>query len=90
MKTKTDKTSDRPPGSIQARSVKAHALKLGMDVHVDRYVVVRQLDGNAPQPAQTFTPAAFLEWVKAQFALAARVCTCSEAGPIGYEKGVGS
>ena len=84
MKTNTDKTSDRQPDSLQAPTVKAQALKLGLDVHADRYVVVRQIDGNTPQPAQSFTPAAFLEWVKTQFSLAARVYTCYEAGPFGY------
>jgi transposase len=81
---KTSDTSESQPGSVQAPTVKAQALKLGLDVHADRYVVVRQIDGNTPQPAQTFTPAAFLEWVKTQFALAERVYTCYEAGPFGY------
>ena len=84
MKTNTDQTSARQPGFSQAPPVKAQALKLGLDVHADRYVVVRQMDGNTPQPAQTFTPAAFLAWVKTQFALAERVYTCYEAGPFGY------
>ena len=84
MKTNTDKTSDRQLGSVQFSCGKAHALKLGIDVHADRYVVVRQIDGNTPQPAQTFPPAAFLAWVQTQFALAARVHTCYEAGPFGY------
>jgi hypothetical protein len=84
MKTNTDKSFDRQPGSIQATPVRAQALKLGLDVHVDRYVVVRQLDGNTPQPAQTFTPAAFLAWVKTQLPLAERVYACYEAGPFGY------
>ena len=79
-----DKTSDRQPGFFQASPGKAQPLKLGIDVHVDRYVVVRQIDGNTPQPAQTFPPGAFLAWVQTQFALAARVHTCYEAGPFGY------
>ena len=33
-----------------------------------RIVVVRILDHSAPQPAQKFTPAKFLEWVKTQIA----------------------
>ena len=82
MKTNTDKTSDRQLGSVQVSCGKAHALKLGIDVHADRYVVVRQIDGNTPQPAQTFPPAAFLAWVQTQFALAARVHTCYEAGAL--------
>jgi transposase len=87
MNTKTNKTNrtcETPPGSAQAPTIKAQAIKLGIDVHADRDVVVRQMDGNTPQPAQTFTPAAFLDWVKTQFALAERVYTCYEAGPFGY------
>jgi hypothetical protein len=46
---------------------RAHGVsKLGFDVHLDRYVVVRQVDGGAPQPAQRFSPAQFLEWTKKQ------------------------
>jgi hypothetical protein len=73
MKTNTKQSFESQPGSVQAPPVKAQALKLGLDVHVDRYLVVRQFDGNTPQPAQTFPPAAFLEWVQTQFALAERV-----------------
>jgi hypothetical protein len=73
MKTNTDPSVPSEPGCVPAPPVKAQALKLGIDVHADRYVVVRQLDGNTPQPAHSFTPAAFLAWVKPQFALAARV-----------------
>jgi hypothetical protein len=59
---------------------KAHqAIKLGIDVHLDRYVVVRQLDGGVPQPAQRFSPAQFLEWVQKQLAQADQVYSCYEA-----------
>ena len=37
-------------------------IKLGIDVHLDRYVVVRQIDGGAPQPPQRLSPSQFLEW----------------------------
>ena len=30
-------------------------IKLGIDVHLDCYVVVRQIDGGAPQPPQRFS-----------------------------------
>ena len=59
-------------------------IKLGLDVHLDRYVVVRQIDGGAPQPAQGFSPAQFLEWAKKQTELAEQVYSCYEAGPFGY------
>ena len=59
-------------------------IKLGIDVHLDRYVVVRQIDGGAPQPPQRFSPTQFLEWAKKQTALARQVYSCYEAGPFGY------
>jgi hypothetical protein len=51
-------------------------IKLGIDVHLDRYVVVRQIDGGAPQPPQRFSPAQFLDWAKKQTTLAQRVYSC--------------
>ena len=68
----------------QAASKKFPTLKLGLDVHADTIVVVRILDHSAPQPAQTFTPAKFQEWVKTQLTLADAVHSCYEAGPFGY------
>ena len=59
-------------------------IKLGIDVHLDRYVGVRQIDGGAPQPPQRFSPTQFLEWAKKQTALAKQVYSCYEAGPFGY------
>jgi transposase len=64
---------------------RAHqVIKLGIDVHLDRYVVVRQIDGGAPQPAQGFSPTQFLDWARKQTALAKQVYSCYEAGPFGY------
>jgi transposase len=68
----------------QAASKKLSILKLGLDVHADTMVVVRMLDNSAPQPAQKFAPAKFLDWIKTQLDLAAAVHTCYEAGPFGY------
>ena len=39
---------------------KSKTIKLGIDFHLDRYVVVRILDGGTPQPPQQFGPAEFL------------------------------
>lgn len=66
------------------KAVKAKSLKLGIDVHADSYRVVRQVDHATPQPAQKFTPSAFLEWARKQLELAEEVHTCYEAGPFGY------
>src|SRR6266536_4900788 len=74
-----------PPANGSAAGAPAHeVIKLGIDVHADRYVVVRQIDGGAPQPPQRFSPSQFLEWAKKQIGLAKRVYSCYEAGPFGY------
>jgi len=38
-------------------------IKLGIDVHQDFYVVVKQEGGTNPKPAQRFQKEAFLHWV---------------------------
>jgi len=68
----------------QVASTKLQTLKLGLDVHADTIVVVRILDNSTPQPAQKFTPAKFLAWIRTQLPLAERVHSCYEAGPFGY------
>lgn len=64
--------------------VKAKRIKLGIDVHADNYRVVRQVDDATPQPAQKFSPEAFMLWAKKQLTLAEEVHSCYEAGPLGY------
>jgi transposase len=81
MKTKTNthtmtKTTQNIP--------KAKSIKLGIDVHAQSYRVVRQIDNATPQPAQKFTPKAFLLWAKKQLSQAEAVYSCYEAGPSGY------
>jgi len=68
----------------QAASKTYQTIKLGLDVHADTIMVVRILDHSAPQPAQRFAPAKFLQWVQAQVKLADVVHSCYEAGPFGY------
>ena len=68
----------------QVAKTKPETIKLGLDVHADTIVVVRIVDHSAPQPAQKFTPAQFLRWVKTQLAEAEAVHSCYEAGPFGY------
>src|SRR5688500_12528676 len=68
----------------QVAKKKHQTIKLGLDVHADLIVVVRMLDQSGPQPAQSFTLAKFLEWVKTQLNLAEEVHSCYEAGPFGY------
>ena len=82
MKIKTN-ANTHVPTSTQT-PLKAKSIKLGIDVHADSYRVVRQVDHATPQPAQKFTPEAFLLWVEKQLALAEEVHSCYEAGPLGY------
>ena len=63
----------------------AQVIYLGMDVHVEKYVVVRQIDALMPQPAQCFrSEQKLLQWVIKQKLQAKEVVACYEAGPTGY------
>ena len=83
---KSKLSSKQKQGQAKAEIVKpkAKTIKLGIDVHLDRYVVVRIIDGGTPQPPQRFEPAEFLLWVAKQLTLAEKVFSCYEAGPFGY------
>src|SRR5882672_11831260 len=85
--TDKNKTNTKQaPAQLNNETVppKARTIKLGIDVHLDRYVVVRIIDGGTPQPPQRFESAEFLLWVAKQITLAEKVFTCYEAGPFGY------
>lgn len=68
----------------QVSITKANTIKLGIDVHQRQYVVVRQVDQATPQPAQRFTPEAFLSWAAKQKQLGEKVYACYEAGFCGF------
>jgi transposase len=76
----------QPPAREPAEAApkKAQTIKLGVDVHLDLYVVVRVIDGGTPQPPQRFKPMDFMLWCAKQLTLAEKVFTCYEAGPFGY------
>ena len=83
-KTKSNKKRTETQANVSRPEPQAKTIKLGLDVHLDRYVVVRVLDGGTPQPPQRFKPPEFLLWVAKQITLAGKVFTCYEAGPFGY------
>ena len=83
-KTKSNKKQTETQANVSRPEPQAKTIKLGLDVHLDRYVVVRVMDGGTPQPPQRFKPAEFLLWVAKQITLAEKVFTCYEAGPFGY------
>jgi transposase len=74
-------TNHKTPTGTGAR---AEVIKLGLDVHASSIVVVRQIDAQAPQPAQRFSPEQFLAFVRRQTNRAEAVHSCYEAGPFGY------
>jgi transposase len=80
MKTKLNSQNQSSDTGI----TQADVIKLGLDVHADKIVVVRLLDNGAPQPPQRFTREQFLAWVEKQRQLAKQVFSCYEAGPFGY------
>ena len=82
MQTNINTNTHRQSNTANARQAKQ--IKLGIDVHADSYRVVRQVDNATPQPAQRFTPRAFLVWVQKQREQAEVLYTCYEAGPFGY------
>lgn len=73
----TSEGSDKP-------GARAGVIKLGLDVHASSIVVVRQIDVQAAQPTQRFTPGQFLGFARRQTGLAEAVYSCYEAGPFGY------
>ncbi len=63
MKTLTNNT---PTSSKKQTEATAEVIKLGIDIHKKKYVVVRMIDQQGSQSPQRFTPHKFLSWVKKQ------------------------
>ena len=60
------------------------AIKLGIDVHQDFYVVVEQVEGNNPKPPQRFAKAAFVHWAAKLKQSGAEVHAVYEACGFGF------
>lgn len=84
MKTNDQITTNGEAGCEGKVEPKYGCIKLGIDWHARQYRVSRIIDNGAPEPAQRFTPEAFLEWVKKQYKLAEEVHCCYEAGAGGF------
>jgi transposase len=80
MKHKTNNTKIESRASVEAGVI----VKLGLDVHARQVTVVRQLGDQAAQPAQRFTKAGLLVWVRKMVTAGAVVHSCYEAGVMGY------
>src|SRR5437773_1697603 len=59
-------------------------IKLGIDVHQDYYIVVKQEDGTNPKPAQRFQKEAFLHWAAKLKSQGAEVHAVYEACGFGF------
>src|SRR5947207_14897214 len=59
-------------------------IKLGIDVHQDFYVVVEQVGGSNPKPAQRFGKEAFLHWAAKPKSQAGQVHAVHEACGCGF------
>jgi hypothetical protein len=57
-------------------SRKAGLIKIAIEMDLESYRVVRQIDGSAPQPAQKFSPEGFFGWLEKQQRLGERVVVC--------------
>ena len=65
-------------------SKKYACIKVSVDWHARQYRVVRIIDHAGPEPAQRFSPSAFLVWMSKQVGLAEEVYSCYEAGAGGF------
>ncbi len=83
MKKKTTTTHTKKQSKPRTAK-KAKQIKLGLDLSADRIVVVRQVDGTTPQPAQRLSWEALPGWIRRQLQQAQEVYSCYEAGPFGY------
>jgi hypothetical protein len=77
-------TKKLTPTSHQQTEATAEVIKLGIDIHKTKYVVIRQIDNQAAQSPQSFSPDEFIVWVQRQRLLAKRVVSCYEAGCFGF------
>jgi transposase len=59
-------------------------LKLGLDIHQDKLVVVAQYDHATPRPPQGFAPAQFVPWVEARLREGFQVYVVYESCGLGY------
>src|SRR2546422_1308997 len=73
------------PGAIKSAEGRIRTVcGLGIDVHQDFYVVVEQVDGNNPKPAQRFQKEAFLHWAAKLARSGAEVHAVYEACGFGF------
>ncbi|QXD24084.1 IS110 family transposase [Opitutia bacterium ISCC 51] len=73
-----------PTSSDNNASFLGEVIKLGIDVHKDKYVVVQKIDSSVPERSRSFKPDQFLIWLEALKARCQSLYSCYEAGAFGY------
>jgi hypothetical protein len=61
-------------------SKKAGLIKIGIDMHLSNYRVVRQIDQSNPEPPQKFKPVVFFLWLAKQLGIAEEVVVVLRGG----------
>jgi hypothetical protein len=72
----------------QNKSAKIEVIFLGIDVHTEKQVVVRQRGADTPQPAQRFNHEKLIAWIAQQQKLAVEVYSCYETPPLATDRTV--
>jgi transposase len=55
------------PAAAKSKVSKSGSLlKIGLDIHLEKFVMVAQYDHATPRPPQGFAPAEFVPWVQAR------------------------
>ena len=78
------KETNTTPTSKKQDKATAEVLKIGIDVHKAKYVLVCQYDSQSPKAPQKFEPEAFLVWIAKQSASIDAIHCCYEAGCFGF------
>jgi len=81
MKNQNQQPTPTSHGQTEA---KAEVIKLGIDVHQRRHVVVSQTDNETMRSPRGFAPEEFVVWAERLKKKARRVVACYEAGCFGY------
>ena len=73
-----------PTSSKKETSFLGEVIKLGVDVHIEKYVVVMKIDGSAPMRPKRLKAEEFAGWVEELKGRCAKIYSCYEAGPFGF------
>lgn len=82
-----DKVMQKPKSTPTSKinlSELGEVIKLGIDMHEHRYVVVVKADSSLPQKPRRFSPEAFFCWVEELKERCTHLYSCYEAGTFGY------